>query len=177
MEANLGALLRSDTLGQSGHQVQISMVLPGLTYPERTTSEFSPRPLPKGTIFSIKGQAIFGRTIHESAAILALAYTRLFRIIIEMFVGSGDSVESGSAARDYKAGNVSACPVPALDGSIGNKLADNGLRAARLARSLWCSDETSRLFSGCGIADGLTLRQTAEVVLQRTKMRGVNWSH
>ena len=140
--------------------------LPGLTYPERTTSEFSPRPLPKGTIFSIKGQAIFGRTIHESAAILALAYTRLFRIIIEMFVGSGDSVESGSAARDYKAGIVSACPVPALDNSIGNKLADNGLRAARLARSLWYSDETSRQFSGCGIADGLTLRQTAEVLLQ-----------
>jgi hypothetical protein len=140
--------------------------LPGLTYPERTTSEFSPRPLPKGTIFSIKGQAVFGRTIHNSAAILALAYTRLFRIIVEMFVGSGDSVESGSAARDYKAGIVSTCPVPDLDQSAGKRLTDNGSRAARLARSLWSRDETSRLFTGCGVADALSLRGATELVLQ-----------
>ena len=87
----------------------------GLTYPERTTSDFSPRPLPSGTIFSATGQAVFFPTQGQILQYLALAYTRPFKQLVELLVGSGDASESGSAARDYTSGILNEIPVPSIN--------------------------------------------------------------
>ncbi len=122
--------------------------LPGLTYPERTTSEFSPRVLPRETVFSIAGPAILPFSEGKCFALLALAYTRLVRIMIEMYVGGGDAVHSGSAARHYKAGILNKCAVPSLENAQGEELAEIGRECARLVQGRWQHEETSRIFSG-----------------------------
>jgi hypothetical protein len=84
----------------------------GLTYPERTTSDFSPRPLPADSIFSIKGPGIFFDDDGLRLAFLGFAYSRVCKLLLEVFVGLGDAVESGSAARDYRAGIFNSLPFP-----------------------------------------------------------------
>lgn len=121
---------------------------PGLTYPERTTSELSVRPMPEGTVFSVKGPAIFAASESARFALASLTYTRVFRIVLEIFIGSGDAVQSGSAARDYKAGILNRLPVPSLAGPYGDILAESGAGCIRAVMDQWARDETSRLFQG-----------------------------
>jgi hypothetical protein len=116
----------------------------GLTYPERTTSDFSPRPLPANSIFSIKGPGIFFDSDDLRLAFLGFAYSRVCKLLLEVFVGLGDAVESGSAARDYRAGIFNALPFPP-------QLASSVLsRTVRLCvasmQSLYRFDETSTYF-------------------------------
>jgi hypothetical protein len=141
---------------------------PGLTYPERTTSEFSPRPLPKGTFFSNAGQAILCKDEPTSDAMLAICYTRLFRIILEMFVGSGE------LARHYRAGLLSSCPIPPLVGPIAVELAQNGGTAAKCAREGWSENETSRFFQGLALAGHGTVKDVALVRCVRDEDRWLN---
>lgn len=89
----------------------------GLTYPERTTSDFSPRPLPSGSIFSATGQAVFLPNTPALLSYLGLSYTRIFKQLIELYVGSGDASESGSAARHYTSGILNEMKVPIIDES------------------------------------------------------------
>jgi hypothetical protein len=126
----------------------------GLTYPERTTSEFSPRPLPKGTVFSIAGPSILCRKPDDSFALLALFYTRWYRLIIEAYVGGGDAVNAGSAARHYKTGIVNSLPLPPVGEQNWADLIEIG-RKCSLARACEFSfDETSRLFNGFPLSNG-----------------------
>ena len=122
--------------------------LPGLTYPERTTSEFSPRLLPKEVIFSNAGPGIIPVVEEDSYALLSAMYTRWFRLIIELFVGGGDAVQAGSAARHYKAGIISSLPCPRPHGESWNRLRQIGRRCAISALTDLESDETSRFFRG-----------------------------
>ena len=78
----------------------------GITYPDRTTSDFSPRHMPPGVVFSSTGFAIFTETRESNLGYLGAAYTRPFKVLIDAFVGSGDSSVSGSAARHYRPGVV-----------------------------------------------------------------------
>jgi len=94
----------------------------GLTYPERTTSDFSPRPLPSGSIFSATGQAVFLPNEPTLLSYLGLSYTRIFKQLIELYVGSGDASESGSAARDYTSGILNEMRVPIIEESDAEKL-------------------------------------------------------
>lgn len=118
---------------------------PGLTYPERTTSDFGPRVLPEGCIFTATGQAIFFSSKDDALAFLGLAASRPFRFLFELFIGSGDAVVSGSAARHYKSGIVNATPVPNIFGQ-GSDLAAAVARAVALVRDSFSGDETTRYF-------------------------------
>ena len=84
----------------------------GLTYPERTTSDFSPRPLPAGSVFSIAGPSIIFDDPSQRLAFLAFAYSRVCKLLLEIFIGLGDAVESGSAARHYRTGILNDLPIP-----------------------------------------------------------------
>lgn len=90
----------------------------GLTYPERTTSDFSPRPLPVGSVFSIAGPSIIFDDPSQRLAFLGFAYSRVCKLLLEIFIGLGDAVESGSAARHYRTGILNDLPIP-------ENLADN----------------------------------------------------
>jgi hypothetical protein len=134
---------------------------PGLTYPERTTSDFAPRLLPAGCIFSATGQAIFFENQHDSLPFLALSNSRIYRLLLELFIGSGDAVFSGSAARHYKSGLINASPVPELSVPDHIELSDLAKRSIELAKKRFTNDETSRFFAGPAlISDGRkTLRE------------------
>jgi hypothetical protein len=120
----------------------------GLTYPERTTSEFSPRPLPAGSIFSIAGPAILTSESKDAFALLALFYTRWYRLLIEAFVGGGDAVQAGSAARHYKTGIINKLPLPDRQGDDWKRLADIGVKCSISRAREFTLDETSRVFEG-----------------------------
>lgn len=125
----------------------------GLTYPERTTSEFSPRPLPEGSVFSIAGPTVLCREPVDSFALLALFYTRWYRLLIEAYVGGGDAVNAGSAARHYKTGIINALPLPSVSAEDWACLIEIGRECSFSRACEFSFDETSRLFSGFPLSE------------------------
>ena len=142
--------------------------LEGLTYPERTTSDFCPRVMPREVIFSSTGQAIqFNADQHLAFAYLCGSFTRFFKLIIESFVGSGDNAFPGSAAKHYRSGLLNLLPAPLLNGHGDVKrIAEQGIA---FATELFSRDETARNFCptmrGRSVRD--TCRLTQESVLDR----------
>jgi len=106
----------------------------GLTYPERTTSDLSLRPLPKGSIFSATGQAVFLADHSSLLCYLALSYTRLFKQVLELYVGGGDASESGSAARHYTSGILNEMRVPDLSGDDNDNVRSFATEAIAIRR-------------------------------------------
>jgi len=112
----------------------------GLTYPERTTSDFSPRPLPAGSIFTATGQSIFFKSTDDALVYLGIAYSRVFKMLIELFIGAGDASESGSAARHYTSGILNEMPLPALSGGLA-RIADLCREAISIRRRHYMLNE------------------------------------
>ena len=116
----------------------------GITYPDRTTSDFSPRIMPPGIIFSSTGFAIIPKNRAYLLGYLGAAYTRPFKVIVEAFVGSGDTANPQSAARHYRPGVLNVLP---------NLLREATERARNIVVSciharieLFSIDETTRYF-------------------------------
>lgn len=128
--------------------------LEGLTYPERTTSDFCPRVLPKDVIFSSTGQAIqFDRSRERALAYLCGSFTRFFKLVVESFVGSGDNAFPGSAAKHYRSGLLNQLPAPLVHCSTElERIAQCGIA---FARSLFVEDETARNFCPAKRTDSL----------------------
>lgn len=117
----------------------------GITYPDRTTSDFSPRVMPSGIIFSSTGFALFPPNRGALLGYLGSAYTRPFKVLVEAFVGSGDSSVSGSAARHYRPGILNLLPnlLPAPEHALQQKI----VRGIQTRIRTFETDETSRYFS------------------------------
>lgn len=111
-----------------------SYFLPGLTYPRRTTSGASFRPLPAGVIFADKGPAIFTSRPLEW---LGLLQSRPFAALVSLQLGAADA-----AARSYEVGIIQRTPVP----RDVHGLADLARKAVDARRRLEWGDETSHLF-------------------------------
>jgi hypothetical protein len=91
-----------------------SYFTPGITYSVRTTSNFSPRLLPNGCIFGHKGNLIIPSSRDRTYALCGILMTRVVQGLIELFMYSGDSATSGSAARSYEVGILKPIPIPTL---------------------------------------------------------------
>ncbi len=122
----------------------------GLTFPERTTSDFSPRVFPANCIFSATGEAIFFEKNDSVLAYLAGAYTRHFKLMMDGFVGSGDSSVPGSAANHYRSGLVNDLPPPCI--TLEKELLKEVFQGIELARLRFTTDETSRDFVSTAFA-------------------------
>jgi hypothetical protein len=122
---------------------------PGLTFPLRTTSDFSPRILPAGCRFSLGGQAIFFENPRSGLFYLAIAYSRVYKMLVEMFIGSGDSSVSGTAARNYVSGVINDIPFEYPDSTLVEAMIVNAETVARRFQRFWKADETSRIFLRC----------------------------
>ncbi|MDD3695031.1 MAG: hypothetical protein PHG44_03585 [Lentisphaeria bacterium] len=120
----------------------------GLSYPARTASDFSPRIMPRGCIFSAKGQAILGGTTEDLVLYLFGAYSRFYKAIVEAFLGSGDSSVSGSAAKDIRSGLLNDLPHPLPQSHASERLLQMISDVLWRLRDLERYDETSRYFSG-----------------------------
>ena len=122
---------------------------PGLTYPYRTTSGFNLRVLPAGCGFSDGGQGVFlsseADTSQNRLALLGFFYTRLAREFLEISLGEGDAVSSGSAARNYVTGAIEAVPVFSKDLDTA-PIASIVAEAVRRQRLEFVTDETAREF-------------------------------
>jgi hypothetical protein len=118
----------------------------GLTFTERTTSDLSVRALPQGAIFSVSGPVIQSDCTDNLLVAWGLLASRVGRAIIEIAIGSGDTSQSGTAARHYRTGIISAVPFPSLTQSETQRLKDSvlGLYKANLCNQI--VSETHRLY-------------------------------
>jgi hypothetical protein len=138
---------------------------PGLTYPERTTSDFSPRILPSGVIFSAVGQGLFFPNESALWGYLGGAYTRLFKLLVDAFLGSGDSSVSGSAAKHIRSGLLNVLPHPLPNPSENVVIRVRaGVERRRSELSL---DERNPEFAGIAIASA-SLDEFARGVTSRS---------
>ncbi|MDC0275412.1 BREX-1 system adenine-specific DNA-methyltransferase PglX [Verrucomicrobiales bacterium] len=118
----------------------------GLTYPERTTSEFNPRLLPDGCITGTVGPGIHVEGKEKRAVLLGWLSTRLVRELLEIGIGLGDAVESGSAARHYNVRMIGRTPFPRIDEQREQNISNSVIDLVRLSAHQWSFDETARNF-------------------------------
>ncbi|MEN3941773.1 BREX-1 system adenine-specific DNA-methyltransferase PglX [Prosthecobacter sp. SYSU 5D2] len=140
----------------------------GVTWPERTSSDFSPRVLPEGCIFSVVGLGIFCGTANLNLAYIAGAYSRAFKLIIDAVYGSGDASSPGAMGTHYRSGVLEMLPAPLWAGADG--IREHALRLVSDGLRLFESDETSRYFS-CGAAAGRLIRQHVDVEIVEASAR------
>jgi hypothetical protein len=119
----------------------------GLTYSERTTSGLSLRELPPGCVISAKGPGVFHDDPAQLQCLLAISFTRPFRLALEVLLGGGDETESGSAARDYRPGLIADLPLPRLDAKATREIATLAAECVDACRDLRRLDETDSDFS------------------------------
>lgn len=121
---------------------------PGVTWPRRTGSGFSPRVLPAGCAFADKGPTAFSQG--DAATYLALGWlsSRLIRSCMDVMVAAANEMSSGTASKSYEVGLVQNLPAIAGRGGAASReriaiLTEEVVRLG-LAREL--NIETSRQF-------------------------------
>jgi hypothetical protein len=93
---------------------------------------------------------------------LGSAYTRPFKVLVEAFVGSGDSSVSGSAARHYRPGILNLLPnlLPAPEQALQQKI----IRSIQTRIRTFEADETSRYFAAFpNLNSSTSIRSSAAV--------------
>ena len=110
----------------------------GLTWPLRA-AHFSPVPLPKGSIFSIRGYAILASD-PELLTIAAICNSKAFDYIFKVALGRFGFPE-------FVVGILQNLPMPSVPESNCSDLAGLMTRAWSLKRTLRTVDETSHAFS------------------------------
>ncbi len=116
---------------------------PGLTWPRRTTSGISLRPMPQGCIFADKGPAAFvdDNSPESLLALCGLANSQAFGLLVSLQLAAADA-----AARSYEVGVIQKTPVANLDRDQEAALSCLARRAWSLKRTLDTVTETSHAF-------------------------------
>jgi len=118
---------------------------PGLTWPRRTASGFSPRILPAGCAFGDKGPGI---VTDAPSSLLAWLTSRPAAALMAASQPAGDETSSGTASKSYEVGLVQKLPWP---GPVVDKLTleavtQHSADIAERRRREDALDETTRLF-------------------------------
>ena len=125
---------------------------PGITWPRRTKSPFSPRVLPAGCIFSDQGPSAFETDGQSSTLLqlLAIMSSTTFRGLIELQLAAADA-RAGGAARTYEVGIIQRTPLP---GTTEKELPLGvwAETAWSLQRILDTTQEESHAFNGPSLA-------------------------
>lgn len=116
---------------------------PGLTWPRRTTSGISVRPLPVGCIFADKGPSAFvpDDDWEELLASLSAMNSTILEALVKLQLGAATA-----AARSYEVGIIQRTPVPADLGKTQRRLVTLARQAHDLQRDRDLSDETTHAF-------------------------------
>ncbi|GIV04319.1 MAG: hypothetical protein KatS3mg015_3149 [Fimbriimonadales bacterium] len=157
---------------------------PGLTWPERTTSGFSPQVLPAGCVFSVKGPGIIATDKIALALAPAALNDRITAVIVDGLVPAGEETASGTAGRDYGVGLVQKLPWPGrkLRGEAGTSLAGHASELIATRASFDEADETARRFVRPAVLrhDGPTLDARIRAALnayEDSVLRGIELAH
>lgn len=119
----------------------------GLTWPERTTSGFSPQVLPGNSIISQVGLGMYLQSESEALAWLAVLNTRVYQYFAELLIGLGEETVSGSAGRHYTSGVVSKLPFPVeLLSNFREILSNQSWRQVCASREQFLFEETCPLY-------------------------------
>jgi hypothetical protein len=121
----------------------------GITFSERTTSDLSLRILPENCLFTKTGPGIFSASDTQMMALMAVSYSRLFRLCCELYIGSGDESVSGTAARHYRPALIGRFPM-LVNSENQNDLESLFVEALSLWSRLSARWETSPFFCGIG---------------------------
>jgi len=114
---------------------------PGLTYTNSTTSRFSVRCLPRGTIFSHMGQSVFsGESNKILGSVLALMNSDIYEGLLTLRLGLADA-----GRRHYEVGLINSTPFPDLE-DVQCNISSIALTAHEIVRSCDISDECSHVF-------------------------------
>jgi hypothetical protein len=119
---------------------------PGLTYSERTTSNLSVRVMPAGVLLSTVGLGIFPSRNSDVWLTLGVWMSRPIQFLVEMCVGSGDTSQSGTAARHYRNGILESVPFPLLPETAQARIAQSARSCFGRHRERDGSCETSSIF-------------------------------
>ncbi|WPL19897.1 Type I restriction-modification system methyltransferase subunit [Thiorhodovibrio winogradskyi] len=84
----------------------------GLTYTERTTSNFASRVMPARCVFSPAGPGVFPARDEHLHGLLGFLNSSIVGFYIELFVGGGDTSAPGTAARHFSSTFIERLPVP-----------------------------------------------------------------
>ena len=143
---------------------------PGLTWPERTTSGFSPQVLPAGTVFSVTGPALIPNESSTAVVGAAALNDRVTAVVMDGLVPAGEETASGTAARHYGVGLVQKLPWPgpALGGQSETALADYAQELIAIRAAFDEADETTRRFVCPSVLrhDGPTLEARVRAALE-----------
>ncbi len=114
----------------------------GLTYTRFTTSDFGPRVLPAGSVFSDQGLGIFaGDDRSELLGILGYLNTRVARYLLDLQLAAGEGTQAGTPGRKYEIAKVQTLPLVIPDG-----VAEEVGRLVSYHRAPLTADETSHSF-------------------------------
>jgi hypothetical protein len=113
---------------------------PGLTYTERTTSNFVARVMPASALFSPKGPGIFIQGNEQLWGLLGFLNSSVVCFYIELFVGGGDSSVAGTAARDISPSLIERLPVPEGFGELLASISASTLASHSLLRKYRTSE-------------------------------------
>lgn len=115
----------------------------GLTWPRRTTSGLSMRAMPKDGIFADKGPSIFVKDDSDIdlLALLAVVSSSAFKYLVELQLAAADA-----AARSYEVGVIQKTPIPRVNQTITNILANFAREAWSLKHKLDTVNEISHAF-------------------------------
>lgn len=117
---------------------------PALTWPRRTTSGLSIRPLNSNCIFADKGPAVFikGDNPSDLFSLQAVISSSAFNYLLGIQLAAADS-----AARSYEVGLMQQTPIPDLTNSDSERLSSLAKRAWEIKLSLDSINETSHVFA------------------------------
>lgn len=116
---------------------------PALTWPRRTTSGLSIRPMPSGCIFADKGPAIFVANDEQEQllALQAIISSGAFAYLLGIQLAAADS-----AARSYEVGLMQQTPIPVLNGDDIMFLSSKAKRVWELKYTFDSINESSHAF-------------------------------
>ncbi|PKG96286.1 type II restriction endonuclease subunit M [Pseudomonas sp. Choline-3u-10] len=150
-ELEAAILKKYPYLGDSANWVlhrESDYLKPGITWTRRTKSDFSPRFLPAGCIFSEKGLSAFvedGRS-NKISATLAVLSSSACRSLIEVQLAAADKSQAGGVANSYEVGIIKSTPSPEVGAEVTEHLAALACRAWRQKLTLDSIQESSHAF-------------------------------
>ena len=121
---------------------------PGLTYPMRTTSNFSPRVLPAGCIFNVQGNSVFEVNNDRSRLLASLAVlsTAAFESFTRLKARVGDMTTAGGAGFAYTPGLIGSMPFPELEPKTLKSLTELAASCVLAERTKDATNEPSAMF-------------------------------
>jgi hypothetical protein len=140
---------------------------PGITWPERTTSGFSPVVLPAECVFSVTGPGAFPADEPLGLLLLMSLNDRVVRVMVDSLVPAGEETVSGTAARHYGVGLVQRLPWigPRLNHEVTDRLSNLARHVVETRVQFDEGDETTRRFVCPDV-----LRASSRSLVERVKV-------